>query len=102
VSAAPAAPVEPAVPRAPTLWVRVLTGPNAGRELPVTGTEFWLGQVGVQVARLAQRDGAWMLVRVEGQEPLVLNGTKVSPEGAFVAPGDRFVVAGAEIEVERR
>jgi hypothetical protein len=93
----------PAPPRPPaTLWVRVLTGPNAGRELPVAGTEFVLGQVGQQVARLMHRDGVWMLVPVEGNGPLLLNGAHVSAQGAFVAPGDRFTVAGAELEVERR
>jgi hypothetical protein len=93
----------PAPARPPaTLWVRVLTGPNAGRELPVAGTEFVLGQVGHQVARLMQRDGVWMLVPVEGDGPLLLNGAQVSGQGAFVAPGDRFTVAGAELEVERR
>lgn len=93
----------PAPARPPaTLWVRVLTGPNAGRELPVAGTQFVLGQVGQQVARLVQRDGVWMLVPVEGDAPLLLNGARVSGEGAFVAPGDRFTVAGAELEVERR
>jgi hypothetical protein len=84
------------------LWVRVRSGPSAGRELPITGDEFVLGSVGQQVAKLVRRDGAWTLVRVEGSAPLVLNGAAVSGESAFVAPGDRFVVAGSEVEVERR
>jgi pSer/pThr/pTyr-binding forkhead associated (FHA) protein len=83
-------------------WVRVLTGPNAGRELPVTGDEFWVGSVGHQVAKLVRREGAWTLTRVEGDEVLVLNGAPVSVDGAFVAPGDRFTVAGTEVEIERR
>jgi hypothetical protein len=86
----------------PGLWVRVLSGPSAGRELPLTGDAFVIGSVGQQVATLVRREGAWTLARVDGSEPLVLNGAPVSGDAAFVAPGDRFVVAGSEVELERR
>jgi predicted component of type VI protein secretion system len=87
---------------APSLWVRVIDGASAGRVVPLTGDEFVLGRVGEQVARLVRRDGTWTLMRVEGAEPLLLNGAPVAGDSAFVAPGDRFVVAGTELEVERR
>ena len=92
----------PAAGRSPSLWLRVVTGPATGREVALNGNDVTLGSIGWQVARLALRDGAWLLLPLEGDEPLVLNGAPVSVQGAFVAPGDRFHVAGSEIEVERR
>jgi hypothetical protein len=101
-SATLVAPAAPLARGAAVLWVRVKSGPSEGREMPVSGDEFWLGRVGTQVAKLMLRDGAWCVLPVEGSEPLLLNGSPVPASGAFVAPGDRFTVAGAEIEVARR
>ncbi|HEY1328298.1 MAG TPA: FHA domain-containing protein [Casimicrobiaceae bacterium] len=82
--------------------LRVLTGPSAGRELAMTRDECSVGSVGTQVARIAQDDGGWRLARIEGDEPLVLNGAAVPDEGVAIEPGDRFVVAGVELAFERR
>jgi len=97
----------PSPPRAATApvaayWIRVLSGPNAGRELSLTRDECSVGRVGTQVARIAQKDGRWRLNLVEGAAPVVLNGTPVPAEGTVLTPGDRFEVAGVELAFERR
>jgi len=83
-------------------WVRVLTGTSAGREVAITDAAFCLGQVGRQVARLERRDDDWHLVPIEGPEPLLLNGATVPDSGQRIEPGDRFLVAGAELAFEQR
>ena len=92
----------PAAHPAPAYWIRVLSGPNAGRELPLTREECAVGRVGTQVARIAHKDGRWRLVLVEGAAPVMLNGSAVPPEGVAISPGDRFEVAGVELAFERR
>jgi hypothetical protein len=87
---------------APAYWLRVLSGPSAGRELALTRDECSVGRVGTQVARLAQKDGRWRLALVEGAAPVKLNGAPVPADGTPLAPGDRFEVAGTELAFERR
>jgi len=82
--------------------IRVLSGPSAGRELAMTRDEMSVGRVGTQVARLEGRGGSWRVARVEGAEPVMLNGSAVPDEGAALTPGDRFVVAGVELLFDRR
>jgi predicted component of type VI protein secretion system len=82
--------------------IRVLTGASAGRELAVTRDEVSVGRVGTQVARIMGREGSWRLARVEGAEPVLLNGAAVPEDGAPLSPGDRFVVAGVELLFDRR
>jgi len=82
--------------------VSVLTGPSKGRRLPINKPEVILGRVGVQVAAIRQSDGELRLVRVEGTQPIVLNGRDVPREGALLRPGDVFDVAGARLELVRK
>jgi predicted component of type VI protein secretion system len=87
---------------APAYWIRVLSGPSAGRELALTGDDYSVGRVGTQVARIAQQEGRWRLTLVEGAAPVTLNGAPVPPEGLPITAGDRFEVAGTELAFERR
>jgi len=82
--------------------VSVLTGPSKGRRLSINKPEVILGRVGVQVAAIRQSDGELRLVRVEGTQPIVLNGRDVPREGALLQPGDVFDVAGARLELVRK
>jgi hypothetical protein len=68
----------------------------------VTRDEVSVGRVGTQVARIMGREGSWRLARVEGTEPVLLNGAAVPDDGAPLSPGDRFVVAGVELLFDRR
>ncbi len=79
--------------------LRVLTGASAGRVVPVTGDEFVLGRVGVQVAAIVFRDGGLALVPREGLQPPTLNGEPVPTDGCSVRTGDGLEVAGTRLEL---
>jgi FHA domain len=82
--------------------LRVLTGPNAGRELILDKDEMAVGRVGVQVASVRRDNGVFRLVPLEGAAPPVVNGTPVPAEGRLVRPGDSFEIAGARLEMVQR
>ncbi len=79
--------------------IRVLTGPNAGRELELEQPETVVGRVGVQVAALRRVEGELRLVPLEGASPPTLNGEPIGAEGHTVRPGDTMEIAGVRLEV---
>jgi hypothetical protein len=103
VDTATALPTEPPEAAPPPVHVRarlrVLTGPSAGRVVPVTGDEFVLGRVGIQVAAIVFRDGDLVLVSREGPQPPMLNGEPVPADGCPVRTGDGLEVAGTRLEL---
>jgi hypothetical protein len=82
--------------------VRVLGGPNEGRELVLNQPQVSVGRVGTQVARLSAETGGWRLATLEGAEPVERNGAPVPAEGVRLAPGDRFRVAATDLVFEQR
>jgi hypothetical protein len=82
--------------------IRVLTGPNAGRELPLDKDEMAVGRVGVQVAAVRRIEGAFRLVPLEGAAPPSLNGAAVPADGLPLKPGDFFEIAGVRLEMIER
>ena len=77
----------------------VLTGPAAGRIVPIMRDEFVVGRVGVQVAAIVRRGGALMLVPREGANPPSVNGESVTAEGRAIVPGDGLEIAGIRLEL---
>ena len=87
---------------APSLAIKVMTGPGAGREVPLAKAETSLGRVGVSVAMLKRvGDDVW-LMPVEGTETPLHNGAPIPAQGAAVSPGDKIEVAGTELTLIRR
>jgi pSer/pThr/pTyr-binding forkhead associated (FHA) protein len=82
--------------------VRVMTGPSAGRELPLSKGEQSVGRIGVTVVTLKRNGDEIWLIPVEGTEGPRRNGSTVPTEGVPLAPGDTFEVAGAELTIARR
>jgi hypothetical protein len=82
----------------PVPFLKVLSGPNAGRTLELDRDDLSLGRVGVQVARIRKQGGTFRLVPVEGDPPPGVNGAPVGAEGVELRPGDQLEVAGARIE----
>ena len=95
----PEPPEAPSPPIPVRARLRVLTGHSAGRVVPVTGDEFVLGRVGVQVAAIVVREGDLVLVPREGPQPPMLNGEPVPVEGRAVRAGDGMEVAGTRLEL---
>lgn len=78
--------------------IRVLTGPNAGRMVPLNKDETLIGRVGLQVALVRKGADGFRLLQVEGADPPQVNGVPVPPEGSLLRPGDVAEVAGARLE----
>ncbi len=97
--AAVAAPEKVAEPVANVPAIRVLTGPNAGREMPLDKEEMAVGRVGIQVAAVRRIDGAFRLVPLEGTVAPSINGTPIPADGQLLKPGDYFEVAGVRLEM---
>jgi len=86
----------------PNLVVHVMTGPSAGRELPLAKLEFSLGRIGVAVATIKRVGDEVWLIRLEGTEIPRHNGAPIPASGAALTPGDKFEVAGTELTLGRR
>ena len=86
-------------PAAPVPVIRVLTGPNAGREVALDKAETSIGRVGVQVAAVRRTDDGLRLVLIEGDAPPRVNGEPVDAEGQRLRPGDTFEIAGVQLEI---
>jgi pSer/pThr/pTyr-binding forkhead associated (FHA) protein len=95
----PPDPPAPPAEQATHARLRVLTGPAAGRVVPIARDEFVVGRVGVQVAAIVKRGGALLLVPREGSAPPNVNGEPVTAEGRSISPGDGFEVAGIRLEL---
>jgi len=78
--------------------IKVLTGPNAGRRVPLIKDETLIGRVGIQVAAVRRAEGGFRLVPVEGAGPPRVNGEPAPPEGVVLQAGDAVEVAGAQLE----
>jgi hypothetical protein len=82
----------PAVPA-----IVVLSGPSAGRRLPLAKAESLVGRVGTQVAALRFVADGCRLFPIEGTVPPRVNGAAVGPEGALLRAGDDIEIAGAHL-----
>jgi pSer/pThr/pTyr-binding forkhead associated (FHA) protein len=97
--------VQPAGPALRTLSaparvasVKVLSGPNAGRAIPLTKRETTIGRAGVQVALISRAGDSFDLKPVEGDRPPLINGKVLAGEGATLTSGDVIEIAGARLE----
>ena len=78
--------------------IRVVTGPNAGREVPLDKDETTVGRVGVQVAAVRRADGEFRLLPLEGGTAPSVNGAPVPAEGQPLKAGDLLEIAGVRLE----
>jgi predicted component of type VI protein secretion system len=83
----------------PVPVIRVLTGANAGRSLPLAKEETLVGRAGLQVAALRRTPDGVLLVPVEGERAPAVNGTPALPGGTPVQTGDIVEIAGARLEL---
>ncbi len=78
--------------------IQVLSGGNAGREMPLTKPITTLGRPGVQVAVIAKRPDGYFLTHVEGTSYPSLNGMPVSTEAKLLHDHDIIEIAGVKLE----
>ncbi|MEP7182316.1 MAG: FHA domain-containing protein [Betaproteobacteria bacterium] len=78
--------------------LQVLTGPSAGRTVPLSKPVTSIGRVGRQVAAIHRDGDTYRIVAVEGSSPPLLNGEPLPADGALLVLGDRIEIAGARLE----
>ncbi len=78
--------------------IKVLTGINAGVSVPLTKGETTIGRPGLQVAAIIQAGEFFLLKRIEGRGPLLVNDQPVVGDATALAPGDVIAIAGTRIE----
>ena len=83
-------------------FVKILSGPNAGKTTPMTRAQFVFGRPGVTVAAIRRSGGSYRLVPLGGDSLPTVNGGTIAREGIELAFGDTIDVAGVKLRFERR
>ncbi|MFC7407511.1 MULTISPECIES: FHA domain-containing protein [Hydrogenophaga] len=81
----------------PSASIEVLSGPAAGRTVPVVKVVTTLGKPGVAVASITRRHHGHALALVEGQVAPTLNGHPVGDEPVMLKDGDVIELAGTRM-----
>jgi predicted component of type VI protein secretion system len=92
------APAAVPIPPAPKPFVKVLAGPQAGREIPLTKEATSIGRAGVQVALISQSGDTFHLKSIEGNRAPLVNGQPATGAGVDLSPGDVIEIAGSKLE----
>jgi hypothetical protein len=79
--------------RAPST-IQILSGPSAGKELPLTKPLTTLGKQGVQVAVITKRPQGYFITHVEGTSPVV-NGKPLDAQAHPLSDHDVIELAQA-------
>ena len=78
--------------------IQILSGPNAGRELPLLKPLTTLGKPGVQVAVIAKRPQGHYITHVEGANFPVVNGKVLDAQAQQLNDHDIIELAGVKME----
>jgi pSer/pThr/pTyr-binding forkhead associated (FHA) protein len=92
-------PAQPAAAAAqPMGTIQILSGPNAGKELPLSKPLTTLGKPGVQVAVIAKRPQGYFITHVEGANFPVVNGKALDSQARPLSDHDIIELAGVKME----
>ena len=78
--------------------IQILSGPNAGKELPLSKPLTTLGKPGVQVAVIAKRPQGYFITHVEGANFPVVNGKTLDAQARQLGDHDIIELAGVKME----
>jgi predicted component of type VI protein secretion system len=78
--------------------IQILSGPNAGKELPLTKALTTLGKPGVQVAVIAKRPQGYFITHVEGATFPIVNGKALDSQANQLSDHDVIELAGVKME----
>ncbi len=94
-----AAPAKPAAATAQGMGtIQILSGPNAGKELPLAKPLTTLGKPGIQVAVIAKRPHGYFITHVEGANFPVVNGKTLDAQAHQLGDHDIIELAGVKME----
>lgn len=77
--------------------LKILSGPNTGRELALSKNVTTLGKPGVQVAVVARRSQGYFLSQVEGTQGPRVNGTEIGAKPHSLTAGDKIELMGVSM-----
>lgn len=92
---------EPPITAAPHVALKVLTGKQAGAEIPLTKPLTSIGKKGVQVVVITRRHNSYVLNHVQGGFPLV-NGATINDKPCPLNPRDVIEFSGVKMEFVRQ
>lgn len=78
--------------------LQVLSGANAGRELPLTKSLTTLGKPGTQVAVITRRPHGYYITHVEGASFPMVNGKTLDAQAHRLEDHDIIEIAGIKME----
>lgn len=78
--------------------IKVVSGPAAGREMPLIKVVTTIGKPGVAVAAITRRQHHFLVHHVEGRDQPMLNGVAVGTEPTILNHGDLIVLAGTQMQ----
>ena len=91
-------PVSPGSAGQPQGTIQILSGPSAGKELPLAKPLTTLGKPGVQVAVIAKRPQGYFITHVEGPTYPVVNGKQLDAQAHALNDHDVIELAGVKME----
>jgi predicted component of type VI protein secretion system len=95
---APATAAYPVGSSQPLGTIQILSGPSAGKELPLSKPLTTLGKPGVQVAVIAKRPQGYFITHVEGVTFPVVNGKQLDAQAHPLNDHDVIELAGVKME----
>ncbi len=98
MAAASAPPPPLPIQAGPQGVIQILSGPNAGKELPLAKALTTLGKPGVQVAVIAKRPLGYFITHVEGTTMPILNGRALDGQAHQIKDHDVIELAGVKME----
>jgi pSer/pThr/pTyr-binding forkhead associated (FHA) protein len=96
-SVPPPAP-QPGASNQPLGTIQILSGPSAGKEMPLSKPLTTLGKPGVQVAVIAKRPQGYFITHVEGATFPALNGKQLDAQAHPLHDHDVIELAGVKME----
>lgn len=91
-------PAMAATPVAPQqAFIQIMSGPGAGKELPLTKSLTTLGKPGVQVAVITRRPQGYFITHVEGALFPSLNGRVLDNQAHALGDNDMIEIAGVKM-----
>jgi pSer/pThr/pTyr-binding forkhead associated (FHA) protein len=78
--------------------IKVVSGPAAGREMPLTKTVTTFGKPGIAVAAITRREENYYVHHVDGTQFPLLNGTSVGQEPVLLRQGDQITLSGTVLQ----
>jgi hypothetical protein len=92
------APQPPAAQMPAGAVIRILTGANAGRELPLVKALTTIGRPGYQVAVITRRPSGYFIAHVEGDVFPSVNGSNIGSAAHSLKDKDVIELAGVQME----